>query len=380
MKKNILVVHSDALSNYPPVISLCSNLLEIGCSVTLLTKGVGPLPETLRNSDCFQIVDFGTRPHGYARIVFDLKTDSKIRHYCKSHISEFDAVWTTTDFAARACGKVLLGRRHIMQLMELVETVPAFTYRDIPFKSHTIEILARKAFHVVVPEYNRAFIQQAWWQIDKTPIVLPNKSLVTPNDSSLKEYSEIDSLFRSESRKIILYQGYFGPDRDFKACMDAMDLLGGEYALYLMGARSDQIARLKEESKGRETIRIIPYIPAPNHLLFTHYGHIGLLPYQPTYSRESPLNALYCAPNKIWEYSRFGLPMIGSQMPALKTIFDATGIGLTVDFHDPGAIAEAVRDIELNWNDMSIKSCAYYDSVDTVAIVERTLTDPDASL
>lgn len=251
---------------------------------------------------------------------------------------------------------------------------------DIPIKSEVVEELARRAFHVVVPEFNRAFIQQAWWHIEKTPIVLPNKSLVLPQEGAEKSYPDVLAAFSQEDRRIILYQGVFTKDRDFAGCMQAMDLLGDEWALYLMGVTPEARGRLEEEREERDSVVLIPRIPAPDHLAFTHYGHIGLLPYQPEYGRMSPLNALYCAPNKIWEYSYFRLPMVGSMMPALKTTFDTTGIGVTTDFRDPRCIADSIRAVEADWDKMSARSRAYFDSVDTAKIVDRILNDPDAIL
>lgn len=53
-----------------------------------------------------------------------------------------------------------------------------------------IENLARRASRVVVPEYNRAHIQQAYWNLPRLPKVLPNKpypdssinDIVVPNN------------------------------------------------------------------------------------------------------------------------------------------------------------------------------------------------------
>lgn len=376
----VLVVHSAKVSECPPVLSLCRDLLRLGHSVTLILRGDTGLPAEILQDAEFELVDFGTRPEGPERLLFDLKCDILTRSFVEQRADEYDVVWTTTNLAARACGKALFGKKHVMQLMELAEYVPLFSRQDMPLHSQVVVELARRAFHVVVPEFNRAFIQQAWWRIPKTPVVLPNKSVVPPSEGAKDRYPEIRDAFEQEPRKIILYQGAFTPDRDFTACMDAIDLLGGDYALYLMGATEDDLVRLDALRRGRRGIELLPFVPAPDHLAFTDYGRIGLLPYQPSYDQYSPLNALYCAPNKIWEYSYFGLPMIGSCMPALKTTFDATSIGITVDFGDPQAIAEAVVSVDANWDVMSKKSRAYFDSVDTAAIVNRILNDPDASI
>ena len=46
---------------------------------------------------------------------------------------------------------------------------------------------------------------------------------------------------------------------------------------------------------------------------------IGVLSYFPrSGSIGRTLNPLYCAPNKIFEYSKYGIPMISNDVPALR--------------------------------------------------------------
>lgn len=264
-----------------------------------------------------------------------------------------------------------------MQLMELVDGVPAFSRREsLPFRSKLLVMQARAAFRVVVPEYNRSFIQQALWRIPSRPIVLPNKPIVGIDDSSVidDKYLGVLERFKTESRKIILYQGVFSIDRNFLAIMDAVDQLGDEYALYLMGVRDDENgARIRAQAEGHKGVVPIPFVHSPQHLAFTRFGRIGLLPYRPGYGRESPLNALYCAPNKLWEYSRYGLPMLGSDVPGLTTLFASEGIGKTVDIDDADAIAVTIRSIEKDYEGYSSRSSAYFNSIDVVEIVRRIL-------
>ncbi|WP_165249044.1 glycosyltransferase family 4 protein [Adlercreutzia sp. ZJ141] len=145
--------------------------------------------------------------------------------------------------------------------------------------------------------------------------------------------------------------------------------------MYLMGLRDDESGRaLREKIVGSNSIVLVEFVPAPQHLVFTKHAHIGLLPYQPAFAgRQSPLNALYCAPNKIWEYSRFGLPMIGSDVPGLTSVFTQVGLGVTCNINDPGSIVEAVRQIEADYGGYSKRSRAYFDSVNIVEIVRKIL-------
>lgn len=370
---NILVVSVDDIDNYPPVIALCETLIGIGCNVTVLSRNCKGLPPKLRSSGLLTSVDLGVRPEGKARIVDDAIVESRVRRFCREHAAEYDIVWTTTDYAARACGKTLFGVRHVMQLMELAEYVPFVTRRDIPLHSSIVPELARRAYRVVVPEYNRAFIQQAWWGLERTPAVLPNKSVPGQSDIYFESKSDILDLFESENRKILLYQGVFTVDRDFSQIVSAMDVLGDEYALYLMGVRDADKKRMESLRAGRRNVVLVPFVPAPQHLAYTKYGYIGLLPYKPSYGRESPLNALYCAPNKVWEYSKFGLPMVGSNVPALTSLFDREKLGVTCNIEDPREFVDAVRKVDSDYKTYSRCSGHYFESVDISFIVQQIL-------
>ena len=369
----ILVVSVDNIDNYPPVISLCETLVGLGHNVTVLSRNCTELPVELRSNNLLVSVDLGIRPEGRARIVDDIAVESKVKKYCREHVSAFDIVWTTTDYAARACGNTLLGVRHVMQLMELAEYVPLFSRRDMPLHSSVVPELARRAYRVVVPEYNRAFIQQAWWKLKRTPAVLPNKSVLNQSVDYSNSESDIQSQFELEDRRILLYQGVFTVDRDFSQIVSAMDDLGNDYALYLMGIRDSDRARLESLCNGHSNVVLIPFIPAPRHLVYTKHGHIGLLPYKPSYGRESPLNALYCAPNKVWEYSRFGLPMIGSDVPGLTSLFNRERMGVTCDIDNSSAFVDAVLKIDSDYDKYSRRSRAYFESVATAAIVQQIL-------
>ena len=67
-----------------------------------------------------------------------------------------DILWTTTDRTARDLGPVLFKYKHVMQLMELIYDIPYFPRQKII--QSNIKKYAKKAYKVVVPEYNRAQI------------------------------------------------------------------------------------------------------------------------------------------------------------------------------------------------------------------------------
>lgn len=379
---NIAVILESALWKYPPVINLTNSLLRLGHTVTLFAYDISKADAIFRNNPRYTPFDLGEQASRLARIRQDHNASKKIRNYLKAHKSEFDCVWTTTDETARDLGRVLLDFNHVMQMMELVENVSIMTPRKLPVHSKVVKTLARNAKHVVVPEYNRACIQQVWWQLPETPIVLPNKPQWNNLAPTEQTYPVVQSTLEQETRKILLYQGIICFDRKFDPYIKAAELLQDEFALYIMGpawGKQDRIEldRLKREYDG---LNYLGYIKPPDHLAFTHFGYIGLLPYQapldkPTYIKSmsvASINALYCAPNKIWEYAQAGIPMLGSNVPGLRYPFQEHDMGM-VSNADPVDIAEKIRLIDARHDEMGANARIFFDSVDIDAIVSSIL-------
>lgn len=76
-----------------------------------------------------------------------------------------------------------------------------------------------------------------------------------------------------------------------------------------MGRGSDYYDDLRSRYAS-ERVLFVPFIRPPHHLQVTRLASIGVLSYFPDPSSlAAVINPLYCAPNKIFEYARYGVPM-----------------------------------------------------------------------
>lgn len=376
VQMKIAVIGTMSVAFFPPGINLVSALLDLGVDVTLVAHSIDEVPKSLSLNPAFSSVELGVRKSRKEKFLRSVDSPRIIRHFLNEKKHEFDAIWTLTDYAARACGKTLLNCTHIMSLAELVEYTPAFFRRRMPFHSRTTVELARNAARVVVPEYNRAHIQKTWWDLPRVPAVLPNKPYPDYRLNSPKLGNKLKSILEAEPRKIILYQGVYAKDRDLSQYAEAVELLGDEYALYLMGRATTGLeSEIASMCASHSNVHDLGFLPAPNHLAVTPYGHIGLLPYVPRRcGANSVLNPLYCAPNKIWEYSGFGLPMVGSDVPGIMLPFQQYGMGEVSD-GTPQAICEAILRIESEYSSYSNHAQSFYDSVDIKSSVAKILDE-----
>ena len=368
----VLLTHID---NLPPARNLLLSLTRLDVQVSLITMYSAALPREIKAANNFNIIDLQSkestnRIQALGKRVLRRK---KLRKVIKTITRKEDVIWTITDYDAMETGSLLLNYRHVMQLMELIHDIPIFD--EIPVVKAHIEKYARKAEMIIVPEYNRAHIQKAYWQLCETPKVIPNKPKVEETKYDIKKSSsDAAKVFQKiGNRKIVLYQGTFGYERVLDQFIEAVGLLGKEYCMVLMGRDDIEVRKLLD--KYPETF-FIPFISAPDHLAVTSRAHIGVLSYVNTSNirHYDPLNALYCAPNKLYEYACFGIPMIGNDIPGLEIPFKLNNIGqcskLTAE-----AIAMTIREIEENYDTMSRNCKTFYSSVNIDRIVEEIVRE-----
>lgn len=377
---NILVVHNKEINYYPPVKSLVDILLDLGNRVTLITYDRFAYRKEKENESRFKLIrieDF-KKMGKIQRLLNVFALKGKIRKCVRDLMKTHDIIWTTTDSTISLIGKDLLGyENHVMQLMELVEDAPVSYYKichqlklNKLFKVH-LDNYAKHAKCMVVPEINRAHIFKAMWGLSKLPAVLPNKpyriELSNPGADILKMVETL----QNSGKKLILYQGVFLKERKLEEFAQAVSRLGDEYAFCIMGSDTQERKQLCEKYP---EIIYIPFIAPPYHLLITRIAHIGVLTYFPTADNlPGKLNIVYCAPNKIYEYTYSELPMIGNNIPGLSGPFEKYHIGKCFDELNAEVIAESIREIEKEYDAMKSSCKAFYEDVNMKAITRTIL-------
>lgn len=362
----VLLTHID---NLPPARNLLLSLSKLDVKVELITMYSKALPAEIKKAGNIRIHDVQKSiANGKIEALFNRFNRRKKVHSLIQNLAEKnDVIWTVTDYDAMEVGSMLNNYRHVVQLMELIHDIPIFD--ELPMIKAGIRKYALTADMVIVPEVNRAHIQQAYWKLKQTPKVLPNKPTVKKQEYNLPEISkDADSVLNQiGNKKIVLYQGVFGYERVLDQFIEAVELLGDDYCMLLMGRDDDELKKLLQ--KYPKTY-FVPFIPAPNHLAITQRAHIGVLSYVNTNNirHYDPLNALFCAPNKIYEYACFGVPMIGNVIPGLEVPFSVYGIGETSEL-TAEAIARKIKKIESNYDEMSNNCVKFYESIDMDELV-----------
>lgn len=371
---NIIVVFIGSVENYPPVINLVQTLNEIDINVTLITNYLKK--ETARVFP--QRVTIETLNEDYAQkhcLLYKFYRIFKIRKKIWPKIERYynsdSLIWVVTDTTLIHLGKKILKKKYNFQMMELAEKV--YYYSRYKLFKINIKKYSQRAKKVIVCEYNRAHITKAWWELNDVPVILPNKpynTLVLEKNNRIEHSKEASVLIKKlKDKKIILYQGTLGPERPLLEYIKAVQLLGDEYVFIIMSEAANEY----EQYVGNN-FYYIPFIAPPYHLEITSHAYIGVLSYVPTEGTGySTLNSLYCAPNKLFEYSMFGIPMISNDNPALKTLFQEYKMGIASTRFTAEEIAGNILEIKKNYEEKSENAKKYFDSVNIEEIVKSCL-------
>lgn len=240
---------------------------------------------------------------------------------------------------------------------------------DKPFRLKMLKPLAQNASFNLACEETRAYIMRNWWRLDKLPYVMPNKPYDNPATLKNLHSKEAENLLsRIGDKKIIIYQGIIKEANILKNIAEAMNRLPDDYVFLLMGPDFENI--VPEILKISPKVIYSGYIAAPNHLQVTGNAYIGIV----YYKEDITLNRAYCAPNKIYEYSAFGMPMLANNIPGLKNTVGLRGAAfctnLTVD-----NIVKGVEYISSNYDAMNQASQAFYKSTDLVEIMNTIIQE-----
>lgn len=374
----IIVVMIGKMVKCPPAISVIQVLNDLGYEVIVCTTNCDK-EALLRNFEGmnnitfeYPISDYEDNVSLHIKLIRMFKIRKNLWDTIEKYYDDESLLWVISEVAVKHLGKRLLNKRYILHELELIEGMYYISGNPI-FKLDAHEY-ASKALAVIEAEYNRAHITKAWWNLDRVPYVLPNrpyKSADIRKKSSITSRDDVAQLMEAlKDKKIILYQGNISKERPLDKFIMAVEELGDEYAFVMMLNGKNPYPELKTNN-----CYFVPFIAPPFHLEVTSNAYIGILSYVPIKNSYSILNTLFCAPNKIWEYSKFGVPMISNDLPALTSQFHEKHIGITIPELSIEKIKEAILEIDRDYTNYSKAAKEFYDSVDIKTIIESIVAD-----
>ena len=145
----------------------------------------------------------------------------------------------------------------------------------------------------------------------------------------------------------------------------ALRTMDAGYTLLLMGI--DKYHSVEKIKAVYSDVEYVSYIPAPYHLEITSYAHIGIVFY-----RNDALNKVFCAPNKIYEYSGFGIPMLANDIPGLKNTVGNAGAAECMELK-ANNIINAIQNIEADYDTYSENAKKFFAGTDNLKTMEKLM-------
>lgn len=377
----IVFIEVDDIERYPPEISILNALSSLS-TINLIVCSLCPSDymkkycET-KHIELINANGFVIRKKHYSlantltKVLDYKKCRERLWQAIDSVCQKQDILWINTFDALKLLGEKIINYKYIVHLYELIHETRV--YYKLPYPKYNLGKYLRHAYRVIECEYNRACITQTWFQLQRRPVVIPNKLFLDSDKENYQVGQEIvEKMNKLKGKKIILYQGILGPERPIGVFAEAVSELGDDYTMLVM-------SNSKMDIKHKNLVEI-DFINPPNHLYVTQRAYIGILNYQASmngYSGNDSLNSIFCAPNKIYEYSRFGLPMIGNDIPGLKYTLEYSGAGICIRNMNKEDIKKAIIRIDNNYEEYKRYSAEFYNNVDIRKIILEDILSED---
>ncbi len=382
MEKNIYLIMEQDLAEYPPTLSLINALLDLRFNVNYIGYYSDLIQKTnLSNKGvCFHdVIKYAKGESLFKKLLSILKFKKQVVSILKQESVSDEYVWILGHDTICALSSIVGKYNTVLMFYEFTHSYLNIKYKLL-FPHYNLEKTLKSAKKIVHCEYNRAQITMGLNELSSAPFVLPNKPYFSndwrdniPEDIVIM-VDNIKEMIRG--KKVLLYQGLFNSsERRLEEFCLATNKLPEEVVFMAMGHGSNYYDDLKRRYES-DRILFLPFVRPPYHLLITEMCSIGVMSYFPR-SKDfvDVINPLYCAPNKIFEYSLFGIPMLANDIPGLHSIFSEYKCGVCVPMPlTVENIVSSVKRILDNYSEMSKGSLAYYDSVDVKSIISQIVS------
>ncbi len=252
------------------------------------------------------------------------------------HAHDLDTLEAGVDLGRRLPTPVVYDSHELWRANNFIQKLPG-RYRRRWQRLET-ELVGRVDAIILTTEGRAEQFRQ--WYPGTDPIVVMNcqDGAPTPRTRWLCERLPI-----GDDARVLIYQGLVHRDRGVFVALDALERLGPPYVYVAIGPGGD-VAELRREIERRglsDRAFVLDPVSHDDLADVTASADIGLSLVQNT-----SLSYYLSAPNKLFEFMRAGLPIVASDFPEVRRVFEGGDLGELVDPASADAVVEAVRRID----------------------------------
>lgn len=376
----IAIVTAERLHEFPPIITLLKVLEQLGHETVFISPYHDAYFDSIQLSNAKHLFvaeepDVRLTQYYHNRIQASLafRTERWLRKKYLSNIVDLfsdelkqaEVVWILHEDTL-----LLGGKRFVNRLDPYLYTMYELCIKNAKVPA-IYDYAARNAMLTVVPEYCRAHIAKAYYSLKQMPAVIPNKPLEHPRMKHLP-ISDADiarkvTQIQESGKKIIMYMGILSDERPLEPIIEAMEQME-DYILAVLGGRTPYLDRLEQKMGGR--FKYLGEVKPPHHLEVASHADVAYISYV---ARNGSINAVFCAPNKVYEFAGFGIPMLCNDNPGLKFTVEHQGMGVCAPDLTAESIKAALARIDANREIMGEAANRYYEAESVKNAVADTL-------
>lgn len=212
------------------------------------------------------------------------------------------------------------------------------TLHDRKFKKKIWKILEKSIVPSIKHFYTVSSGYADWFEKEYKirPEIIMNVPVVNPfSETKLKiQLPEIQT-----NEKLLIYQGAINFSRGIDKMIEAMQFVqNAQLWIIGNGPKKAGFEKLMKDLNLENKVKFIGSVSPQQLKLITSKADLGL-----SLEEDYGISYRYALPNKIFDYTHAGVPILGTNLPEIKNTIETYGLGKIVENHDPKHIAEIIQ-------------------------------------
>lgn len=201
-------------------------------------------------------------------------------------------------------------------------------FEVVNFKSIFSKLL--KFFNLdilIFPEINRAEFFISNTKSNTKIIIFPNTCSIN-NNIKFNDSFKLDEIIGG--RKVIGHIGNIGSDHFINVLIQIIKISDeSKYFFLLVGNYDNNVKKILNQFNNKKNVIVLNSVQHSQLPDLYNIIDFGLILYKPL-----DYNYDYCAPNKLYEYWSYGIPVFAHKLKGLSLLFESDDFGTLLNFYD----------------------------------------------